>query len=273
LLLERVVPGETGGKVYLEHLGRYEFASQFVPGMRILDVACGVGYGAPILCSIGARTYLGVDISAEAVAIAEGRYRLTESISFMLRDACSLESIGEATIDVVISFETIEHLADPMRFLAELRRVLVPGGILIISTPNRTLFNPLGNLSSMPANPFHIREWNKSEFTQLLGSFFMVEKVLGQVPHHYAHAYWKYWKALILRQATKHGFLQWLVRKYRAAGFLRERSSLPEPAHDVSVPVQPVKPWQCQTYIVCVCTRLPALQSGRKAPPRRGKPA
>ena len=268
---ERIVPGGTGGEYYFEHLARYEFAAQSVQGKEVLDVACGTGYGAPILIAAGARSYRGVDISAEAVGIAESRYKVSPKISFMLGDACRLDGIEEATIDVVVSFETIEHLADPRRFLAGLRRVLVPGGTLIVSTPNRTLCNPGGNLNSTPTNPFHLREWNTREFTQLLRDFFTVGKVLGQGPHLFPYSYWKYWKALVLRHATKHESLQRLVGKYRAARSLRERCSLPEPVNNVYVPVRPIKPWQRQTYTVCVCRCLPAPPNGRRTSPRRAE--
>jgi hypothetical protein len=137
------------------------------------------------------------------------------------------------------------------------RRVLVPGGALIVSTPNRAVRNPGGNLNSTPANPFHLREWNTSEFTTLLRDFFTVEKVFGQSPHLLPYCYWKYCKASVLRHSAQHESLQRLVGKYRRAKFLREMRSLPEPASNVYVPVRPIRPWQRQTIIVCLCRRLP----------------
>jgi 2-polyprenyl-3-methyl-5-hydroxy-6-metoxy-1,4-benzoquinol methylase len=227
-----------------------------VQGKEVLDVACGTGYGAPILAAAGLKGYRGVDISAEAIAIAQSRYKVSPKISFMLGDACGLEGIDDETIDVVVSFETIEHLADPRRFLAGLRRLLVPGGTLIVSTPNRAVRDPSGNLNSTPANPFHFREWNTSEFTQLLRDFFMVEKVLGQTPRPLPHCYWKYCKASVRRYALKHESLKRLMEKYRRAKSLRQEYSSPEPANNVYVPVQSIRPWQRQTIIVCVCRRV-----------------
>ena len=208
--IERVVPGETERNLYLEHLGRYQFASRFVEGKRVLDVACGAGYGGPILCSAGASTYLGVDISPEAVQIAETRYKVSENISFTLGDACRLEGIGNGTIDVAVSFETIEHVPDPRRFMARIRDVLVPGGILIISTPNRTVSNPSGNVDSKPPNPFHVREWTTAEFTQLLSGYFKVERVLGQGTY-------PYWKVVARRLIAKRRYLNWVQNGYSAA--------------------------------------------------------
>jgi|GEM_PF-2733323 ubiquinone/menaquinone biosynthesis C-methylase UbiE len=260
---ERIEPGKSDRKCYLEHVGRYEFASQSAQGKDVLDAACGTGYGAPVLVAAGAKSYRGLDISAEAIGIAESRYKVSSKISFMLGDASRLDGIGDGTIDLVASFETIEHLADPRRFLASVRRVLVPGGTLIVSTPNRAVRDPGGNLSSTPANPFHLREWNTTEFKQLLRDFFTVEKVFGQSPHLLPDCYWKYCEASVRRHAKKHEFLQKLVGQYRRAKSLRERYSLPEPPNNVFIPVQPIRPWQRQTIIVCVCRCLP-FQTGEE---------
>jgi len=253
---ERIELGDSHEKCYLEHLGRYEFASQSAQGKEVLDIACGTGYGAPIFAAAGVKGYRGMDISAEAIEMAETRYRVSPKISFMLGDACRLEGIEDGTIDVVVSFETIEHLADPRRFLAGLRRVLVPGGTLIVSTPNRAVRDPSGNLNSTPANPFHLREWNTSEFTQLLRDFFTVEEVLGQSPQLFPYCYWKHYSASVRRHAARHESLKRLVRNYRRAKSLREKCPLPEPANNVYVPVQSIRPWQRQTIIVCVCRRM-----------------
>lgn len=258
---ERVVPGETGGRVYFEHLGRYEFASQFVRGMRVLDVACGAGYGAQILCGAGASTYVGVDISSEALRLAETRYKVSENISFVLGDACTLDGIGDSTIDVAVSFETIEHLPDPRRFLARIRDTLVPGGILIISTPNRALSNPAGALTSKPPNPFHIREWTTAEFTRLLSGFFIVERSLGQGPY-------PYWKVLARHLIARFPSMRWLRHAYRSANPLRERSGLPSMGDDAPVPPQSFRAWECPTFVVCLCRRPPIAQAGEASAPR-----
>ena len=250
------------GKCYLEHLGRYEFAARFVLGKEVLDVACGTGYGAPLLIAAGAKSYRGVDISPEALEIAERRYKVSPNISFMPGDACRLDGIEDGTIDLVVSFETIEHLAQPSQFLAGLRRVLAPGGVLIVSTPNRAVRNPGGNLNSIPANPYHLREWNTSEFTQLLRDFFRVEEVLGQSPRLIPYCYWKYCKESLRRRAKKHESLKRLVERYRRSESLSNEPSLPEPVGNVPIPVQSVRPWQRQTIIVCVCRRPPFLSEG-----------
>lgn len=257
--LERVVPGETGGRLLMEHVGRYEFASRFVRGMRVLDVACGAGYGAPILWGAGARSYVGVDISPEAVSIARSRYRVSEDVSFALGDACRLDGIGAGAFDVVVSFETIEHLEDPERFLARVRDVLTPGGKLVVSTPNRAAYDPLAASGAKPTNPFHVREWSAREFAQLLGRFFEVEETLGQTPY-------PRWKAVGSRVAAKHPLLQGAAKRYRSARSLMRRALPARSAADAPTPIRhSLGLWRCPTYVLCVCS--PMHDGPRNAPP------
>src|SRR6266705_2312288 len=140
--IERVLPGEAPEAVLAEHLGRYHFACSFVRNKVVLDVACGAGFGAPILLAGGATKYIGVDISNDAVAVANRKYRTSPAISFSIDDACNLATIPDATADVVVSFETVEHLQSPRLFLESVHKALKPEGVFIISTPNRTLVNP-----------------------------------------------------------------------------------------------------------------------------------
>ena len=244
--LERVVPGETDRTLYLEHLGRYEFACRFVEGMRVLDVACGVGYGAPVLSKAGARSYLGIDVSTEALRLAESRYRISESVSFASGDACDLDGIEHGAFEVVVSFETIEHLENPERFLTRVREVLAPGGRFIVSTPNRTVYDPLHVVSSKPTNPFHVREWTVDEFVQLLEHFFLVDEVLGQGPC-------PDWKLVGRRLVAGCRPLRPVANIYRAV------RSLGATAHSIfgaaaTLPVEHLRPRHRPTYVVCVCT-------------------
>jgi ubiquinone/menaquinone biosynthesis C-methylase UbiE len=181
--VERVVPGESDEMETLLHLARYKFAARHVDGRDVLDVACGAGYGAPILCAGGAKSYLGIDISPEAISLAETRYRVGPKTRFIRDDACCLSTIPDSSVDIVISFETVEHLPDPASFFSNLCRVLRSRGQLVISTPNRTLFSPGASPDSKPANPFHVREWDQQEFVRLLGQYFEIEKVLGQTTY------------------------------------------------------------------------------------------
>src|SRR5438105_3205393 len=208
-LLERIVPGETSeaAAVTLAHFERYQFAARYVGGKDVLDVACGSGYGAPILCSAGARSYLGVDISARAISHAEARYQVASKTRFIRGDACHLSAVPDSSVDTAISFETVEHLANPNGFLSNLRRVLRSQGQLIISTPNRTVFSPGNSLASKPSNPFHLREWNHPEFKLLVRQYFEIEDVLGQ-------AVCPLWKAIVIGQAAKTRWVRRIAHLY-----------------------------------------------------------
>ncbi len=146
-----------------EHVARYAFAAQFCKGRRVLDVACGEGYGSLLLRRAGAASVLGVDISSDAIAAASARF--TEpAIRYVVGDAMSLSSVlkDEAPFDVIVSFEALEHVADADRFLAEIAAARPPGGIVIISAPQEA--GPPGQAS---ANPFHARTMTFEEFQEV----------------------------------------------------------------------------------------------------------
>jgi len=172
-IVERVVEGETPPKLFAEHRARYEFAAQFARGRRVLDIACGTGFGAPILRAAGATEIVGVDIDAQTVEYARSRYGAA-GISFHLGDAYDPPRQGR--FDLIISFETIEHLQFPERFLAACGRLLAPGGQFVVSTPYRYRMNADGS----PLNPFHLREWQSDEFAALLRRFFAEVTLFGQ---------------------------------------------------------------------------------------------
>ena len=160
---ERFVPGIEGEIVY-EHVHRYAFARRYVAGRRVLDVACGEGYGSAILAG-GAASVVGVDIDAAAVAHANAAYAGHRNLAFREGSATALP-IEAASVDVVVSFETIEHLAsdDQPRMLAEFARVLVDDGILVLSAPNRPEYSE----SRGYVNPFHRHEHDRAELERLL---------------------------------------------------------------------------------------------------------
>lgn len=168
-----IVEGEENVELVHQHVARYEFAKAFVCGKRVLDVACGSGYGTSMLKQAGATYVLGVDVSESAVEYARDHYS-KDNVNFAVGTAENLSSYEK--FDAVISFETIEHLEHPEVFLAEIARVLSPGGILMISTPVREH----GTLRDKPKNPYHIREWSRDEFQGLLREYFQVVDVYGQ---------------------------------------------------------------------------------------------
>lgn len=148
--------------LYSEHIVRYELAKQIVVGKTVLDIACGSGYGAEVLLQGGAKKVIGVDIDPNVIAKAKQRYS-NDGISFEVGEATNLP-LDENSIDVITSFETIEHINDYEAYLKELVRVLTGEGVAIISTPNRDVFGQ--------KNPFHVKEFTKEEFIAALKRHF-----------------------------------------------------------------------------------------------------
>lgn len=168
---ERIVPDEEPAGVVALHLKRYVFAEPFCAGKTVLDAACGTGYGSARLGAVAARV-LGVDVDADAVAYARRRYG-ADNVEFDAMDVAALR-LDDASFDVVVSFETIEHLPDRDAFLREVVRVLRPSGTLVVSTPN------VPRTTERPANPFHRVEYSRADFERLLSGFFAHVELWGQ---------------------------------------------------------------------------------------------
>jgi len=164
---ERYVPG-TAGEIAHEHWHRYAFAARWASGRRALDVACGEGYGSGLLSQVATHV-IGVDIDAATLAHARQRYANQGNCTFVEGSAAALP-IGNSSIDIVVSFETIEHLPaeDQPRMLAEFARVLAPDGLLVLSSPNRPQYSD----ARAYVNPFHLHELDRSELAQLLAPHF-----------------------------------------------------------------------------------------------------
>ncbi|MBB5689325.1 SAM-dependent methyltransferase [Roseomonas alkaliterrae] len=151
-----------------EHVVRYAFAAGLCRGRRVLDVACGEGYGSAMLAAAGAAQVVGVDIAEEAVALARARFG-REGVAFRAGDAADLPRLlaDQAPFDLIVSFETIEHLTDPRPFLEGLRALLAPGGGILISAPNE------GQDGRASTNPFHRHAYKPETFRAV------TEAVLG----------------------------------------------------------------------------------------------
>lgn len=162
------------------HEARYEWASEMVAGQRILDGACGTGYGTSLLHRAGAASAEGVDLSKESVAEAASLY-YAPGLSFREADLTSLDVPNES-FDVIVSFESIEHVDDDARYVAEMRRALRRGGTFLCSTPNRTVTNPATTIGQKPYNPFHLREYTAGELRSRLAAEFDSVSLLGQMP-------------------------------------------------------------------------------------------
>lgn len=172
---ERFLPGVTG-EIAHEHWHRYAFARRFVVGRRVLDVASGAGYGSALLADV-ARDVIGVDISPDAVAHAGGAYGARGNLRFASASATALP-LPDASVDVVVSFETLEHLpqADQPRMLAEIARVLAADGVLVISAPNPVEYSDARDYR----NPFHFHEPAREELDALLARAFPARRWFRQ---------------------------------------------------------------------------------------------
>jgi ubiquinone/menaquinone biosynthesis C-methylase UbiE len=172
---ERFVPG-THGEIWIEHWHRYHFAARFAAGKRVLDVACGEGYGTAMLARVAANV-TGVDISGEAVAHAKAAYAGLANASFV-EASCTRIPLADASIDVAVSFETVEHIEAQEEFLRELARVLVPGGVLVISSPNKREYTDRRGFH----NEFHVKELYREELERLVAPHFPEMAWYGQRP-------------------------------------------------------------------------------------------
>jgi len=144
-----------------EHLHRYALAFGLAKGKRVLDIACGEGYGANLLADVGSKV-IGVDLDAATIAHAKAKYR-RRNLHFV-RGSCTEIPCADHSIDLVASFETIEHISEHDAFLSEIKRVLAPGGILVISSPHKAEYQKVSEAS----NPFHEAELDHDEFVQLI---------------------------------------------------------------------------------------------------------
>jgi ubiquinone/menaquinone biosynthesis C-methylase UbiE/GT2 family glycosyltransferase len=153
----------TQGEIRHEHLHRYFFALQFCAGKRVLDIASGEGYGSALLATVASEV-IGVDVAEDAVRHAAENYS-THNLRFLHGDARRIP-VDDASIEIVVSFETLEHLSEHEEFLREIKRVLCPGGLLVLSTPDRDFF------ASWPPNPFHLKELTEAGFRDLIGEHF-----------------------------------------------------------------------------------------------------
>lgn len=166
---ERMNPASSEPGVFWEHALRYHFACQFAAGKNVLDIACGEGYGTDALGRV-ARSCTGVDRDEGTIDRAREKY----GDHFLVGDAEEIPC-ESASFDLVVSFETIEHVPSPGRFAAEIARVLKPGGEVVISTPNQSTYN-----MRSASNPFHCSEMEKEEFLELLAGHFEVTQICGQ---------------------------------------------------------------------------------------------
>ena len=170
---ERIIPGRVDADLLNEHICRYRFAQLLVEKKVVLDVGSGVGYGSKILAE-KAGSVLALDVSEEAVRYAGQEYA-ADNIELVVGD-CQDLPLASDSVDVVISFELIEHLQGQDAHLLEVGRVLKPDGLTVISTPNRIFYSQESN----QANPFHTHEFDFREFLDFLKSVFSSVQIYFQ---------------------------------------------------------------------------------------------
>jgi SAM-dependent methyltransferase len=170
--LERLVPDElvggdaTGDETLRLHLERYRFAARHARPGRLLDIACGVGYGTRLLVDEASDVSeaVGVDVSEEVVAYARDRYA-GPGVEYRCADAFSFQDPDG--FDTIVSLETIEHVSDPERLVENLVRLLRPGGVLIASVPTTP---------SVDVNPHHRHDFNERSFSRLFDAHGLVAR-------------------------------------------------------------------------------------------------
>lgn len=156
-----------------EHVHRYALASKLCNGGTVLDVASGEGYGTALLAK-KASLVIGVEIDNTSVAAATKKYNAS-NLQFRQGSVTQLP-LQDKEADMVVSFETLEHVNEQEQMISEIKRVVKQNGIVVISTPDKKMYSDLKNFN----NPHHVKELYKSEFIALISRFFKHLIVLKQ---------------------------------------------------------------------------------------------
>ena len=170
---ERFTP-ECEREIWYEHFHRYALVTRWCAGQRILDAACGEGYGSALLAGT-ASSVEAVDISGQAIEHARNRYGHLHNVGFHQAD-CTVLPFADDEFDRVVSFETLEHLAEQDKLLAEFSRVLKPDGFLVLSSPDKAVYSD----AQQTVNEFHVKELYREELEALIQRHFPARQLLGQ---------------------------------------------------------------------------------------------
>ena len=170
---ERFTP-ECAREIWYEHWHRYQFVAALAAGRRVLDAACGEGYGSALLARTAASV-TGVDIDPKAVQHARERYAAQPNVRFEQGD-CTALNAPDASFDLVVSFETLEHVAAQEALVAGFARVLSADGLLVISSPDKRTYSDATGFH----NEFHVHELYRDELLALLRPHFPHVRLYGQ---------------------------------------------------------------------------------------------
>lgn len=172
---ERILGNQWKSDVrFADHLERYDFAATLCKGKKVLDIACGTGYGSNIMAKV-AESVVGVDIDKAAVENAQRVYKAT-NLSYIHGDGTTIP-LADESVDVVVSFETIEHIVEYHHFLKEIHRVLKKGGVLLMSTPNFR--------GEIVKNRYHVSNFTTESFIAAVEKVFPIKEVYYQWKHFY----------------------------------------------------------------------------------------
>ena len=171
---ERFTP-ECVREIAYEHWHRYAFAVSLVRDKQVLDAACGEGFGAAMLAT-NAQSVQAVDIDSASIGHAKKRYGQQDNLAFLQADVTQLDRLADKSFDVIISFETLEHVLEQERMLAGFSRLLKDDGVLLISTPDKKNYTDATGVE----NPHHVRELYFDEFSELLDRHFPAKKLYSQ---------------------------------------------------------------------------------------------
>lgn len=170
---ERFTP-ECVREIWYEHWHRYLFAWRIAQGKRVLDAACGEGYGSALLARTAASV-LGVDIDAASIAHARERYGSRVNLIYETGDATQLD-VEPGSYDLIVSFETLEHVEAQERMLDGFARALTDDGVLVISSPDKHTYSEVAGFR----NEFHTRELYRDELLAMLKPHFPHVRLYGQ---------------------------------------------------------------------------------------------
>ena len=234
MAIERLVPGTKEWEAfYGNHICRYHFAANQIKHLKvgkILDIACGVGYGTHFLAPYSTEQVIGADISD--YAIQEAKKQFPDPKILYVKDDCEnpVNIINYAPFDVIVSFETLEHLKNPTLFLQSCYKLLKTDGFFIVSSPNASVTSPAGNVTWK----FHEKEYNAEEMVSLVSKAgFSDLKIFGQQYNQYGRL-----KNLIrsdLNKFNSNPFVRigkWLQQKLKNHSF---GAILPEEEEDMEI--------------------------------------